>query len=346
MKITNVRAVQPVAEGSPPDWRTTLGQILVAIDTDAGITGYGVGGGGLAGIHVVKTVLRDLLVDRDPANIEELWELMYQTTLPFGQKGLAIMALSGVDLALWDVRGKAEEQAIAELLGGKTNVTMPTYITVWDTIHAALDRGFRSFKLHVENRTDGGTIAAVRESVEEARREVGDECDIMIDAWMRWDLETTLAVGRAIEPFNVAWIEEPLPADDFDGYATLATDCPVPIAGGEHEFTAAAFLPLVNQRLHTIFQPDVCWCGGLTQLIKIYNMAQSPGLRVIPHRGSEIWSLHAIAALDNDPLAESGRPWMTWIGGQPTIEDGLVMLGDGHGFGIDIDEDSLEILYS
>src|SRR4051812_13600698 len=100
MKITNVRAVQPVSPGSPPDWRTSLGQFLVAIDTDNGLTGHGVGGGGLAGVHVVRTVLRELLLGRDPAPVEELWQAMYEATLPFGRKGLAVMALSGVDLAL------------------------------------------------------------------------------------------------------------------------------------------------------------------------------------------------------------------------------------------------------
>src|SRR4051794_4391359 len=118
MKITNVRACQPVGSGSPPDWRTSLGQILVAIDTDAGLTGYGVGGGGLAGIHVVRTVLRDLLLDQRPEPIEQHWQAMYEATLPFGRKGLAIMALSGVDLALWDLRGKCERLPVARLLGG------------------------------------------------------------------------------------------------------------------------------------------------------------------------------------------------------------------------------------
>ena len=114
MRITEVRAVQPLTPESPPDWRTSLGQILVAVDTDKGLTGYGVGGGGLAGIHVVRTVLRDELLGRQAEQIDELWNCMYKATLPFGQKGLAIMALSGVDLALWDLRGKAEQKPIAE----------------------------------------------------------------------------------------------------------------------------------------------------------------------------------------------------------------------------------------
>ena len=344
MKITNVRAVQPVSPTSPPDWRTSLGQILVAVDTDKGLTGYGVGGGGLAGIHVVRTVLRDALLGQDAERIGELWQTMYDVTLPFGQKGIAIMAISGVDLALWDVRGKAERKPLVELLGGKTGQSIPTYVTVWDNVEATQADGHRAFKLHVENRDKPGKVEAVVDTVEQARAIVGDDCLMMIDVWMRWDLETTLAAARELQRFNLAWIEEPLPADDTAGYETLSQQCPIPIAAGEHEFTATAFRPLIHRRLLQILQPDVCWCGGLTELIKIYEMAQSAGLRVCPHRGSEIWALHAIAALDQQPLAESGRPWMTWVGGQPPIVDGCIQLTDSHGFGVEIDEDNLETI--
>jgi L-rhamnonate dehydratase len=90
-----------------------------------------------------------------------------------------------------------------------------------------------------------------------------------------------------------------------------------------------------------VLQPDVCWCGGLTELIRIYDMANKAGVRVCPHRGAELWGLHAVAALDRQPLAESGRPWMTWVGGQPPIVDGFIQLGDAHGFGATIDEDTI-----
>jgi L-rhamnonate dehydratase len=178
-------------------------------------------------------------------------------------------------------------------------------------------------------------------TIERARRRIGPDRPLMIDAWMRWDVPTTLAVAERIAPFGVGWIEEPLPPDDLDGYAELAARCPVPIAGGEHEFTAVGFRPLVERRLHQVLQPDVCWCGGLTELIRIYEMARRAGLRVCPHRGAEIWALHALAALDDDPLAESGRPWMTWVGGQPPVANGTIQLGDAPGFGVEIDEDSL-----
>src|SRR5205085_10840675 len=137
MKIVDVRACQPPCD-SPPDWRTTLGQILVAVDTDAGLTGYGVGGGGLSAIHIVRTILRDLLLGRDAAPVEALWDEMYRATLPFGRKGVAIMALSGVDLALWDLRGKQANQSVAQLLGGPIHSRMPTYATVWAEIPPAL----------------------------------------------------------------------------------------------------------------------------------------------------------------------------------------------------------------
>lgn len=131
MKIVDVRAVQPEAPGSPPDWRTWLGQILVRVDTDDGLTGYGVGGGGLAGIHVVQTALKALLLGADASAVEDLWQRMYQATLPYGQKGLALMALSGVDLALWDLRGKRAGKPLAEVLGGQVGQAIPCYKTGW-----------------------------------------------------------------------------------------------------------------------------------------------------------------------------------------------------------------------
>ncbi|MBX3438369.1 MAG: mandelate racemase/muconate lactonizing enzyme family protein [Planctomycetaceae bacterium] len=341
MKITNVRACQPIAANSPPDWRTSMGQILIAVDTDVGLTGYGVGGGGLAGVHVARTVLRDVLLDRDPEQIDALWRRMYDVTLPFGQKGLAIMAISGADLALWDLRGKAANLPVAALLGGQTGQPIPTYVTVWDDLDAAIEAGFTAFKLHVEHHAEGGVIENVCRAVATARRQIGPDCQLMIDAWMRWDVATTLAIAERVAPDRLEWIEEPLPADDAPGYERLTSQCRIPIAGGEHEFTFSGFRPLIDRRLHQTLQPDVCWCGGLSELIKIYHHAQQAGLRVCPHRGAEVWGLHAIAALDHQPLAESGRPWMTWILDQPQIDGGSVSLSHTPGFGIQIDENSL-----
>src|ERR1019366_8987011 len=172
MKITAVRACQPLCD-SPPGWRTSLGQILVVVETDAGITGYGVGGGGLAAIHIVQTVLRDLLVDRNPEPVESLWQEMYDATLAFGRKGVAIMALSGVDLALWDLRGKVADKSVADLLGGVIHATMPTYTTVWDDIPESLVGQHSAFKIHLGN--SAGNLEAFVDVVKCARQRVGPD---------------------------------------------------------------------------------------------------------------------------------------------------------------------------
>ncbi|QDT43802.1 L-rhamnonate dehydratase [Gimesia alba] len=345
MKITDVRAIQPVGENSPADWRTSLGQILVAIDTDSGITGYGVGGGGLAGMHVVKTVLRDLLLGRNPDEISHLWDEMYQATLAFGRKGIAIMAISGVDLALWDLRGKHEQQPIVSLLGGIPGAKIPTYRTVWDPQDLQSTTDHAGYKLHLGKVAAPDQRELMISSVEEARSSIGPDPLLMVDAWMKWDVESTIAISQQIASSRIEWIEEPLSPDDLAGYRLLKEQSAVPIAGGEHEFTSAAFSQLIEEQLHLVLQPDVCWCGGLTELIKIYTMANEAGLRVCPHRGCEIWALHAIAALDPDPLAETGRPWMTWVSGQPEVKQGTIELSDRPGFGLLFDEQSLSLVY-
>ena len=341
MKITDVRAIQPVADNSPPDWRTSMGQILIAVETNTELVGYGVGGGGLAGLHVVRSVLRDVLLGRSPLAVETLWEEMYRATLPFGQKGLAIMALSAVDLALWDLRGKAAKQPVAELLGGRVGKRIPTYVTVWDEIPPETAGLYTAFKLHIPPVPRDRRIDDAVTRVENARKAIGSERDLMIDCWMNWDRSSTIIAGRELKRFNLRWIEEPLPVSDLEGYALLAESSPIPIAAGEHEFTADGFRPWIENGWLKVLQPDVCWCGGMTELVKIYRMAEAAGLEVCPHRGAEVWGLHAIAGLSKNPLAESGREWMTWVGGQPEIEKAHITLTDAPGFGVTIDEAKL-----
>ena len=328
MKITDVRACQPITPTSPDDWRTSIGQILVAVDTDSGVTGYGVGGGGFAGIHVVRTVLRDVLLGKDPTQIESLWQTMFDSTLAFGQKGLVVMAISGVDLALWDLRGRADDVSVCKLLGGAKQNSLPTYITVWDNdeMDQVAATPHQGFKLHLGGQLpeeDGCTEAfadRVADQLFRARSAIGPDRELMADAWMKWNLTETQAVIDRVAGLNLSWLEEPLPVHDESGYAELVRNSPVPIAGGEHEYTSDGFRHLAEQRLHTVLQPDVCWCGGLTELIRVYETAAEFGLRVCPHRGAELWSLPAIAALDSgpaDPLAESA---VDVVGGRATID--------------------------
>jgi len=338
LKITSIRATQPDANTGPKDWRTWLGQILVIIDTDDGLTGYGVGGGGQAGIHVIETVIRHALVGQDATDVEAIWEHMYSLTLPYGQKGLAIMAISGVDLALWDLRAKRENKPLAHVLGDDVKSSVPTYKTGWSPEEVIADgtQGFAALKLHVGVRP-GMDVGDVVAQIRKVRDTLGPDVKLMGDAFMKLDVEKTLRIADELKDVNLGWIEEPLPADDLEGYARLRDECPIPISGGEHEYTAKAFEVLMRDRLHVIVQPDVNWCGGLTELVKIYEMGKKYDIKVCPHRGCEIWSLHAICAIDPGPLAESGRPWMTWVKDQPEIVDGKIGIGDGVGFGVSFD---------
>ena len=342
MTIKSICAIQPESDTSPKDWRTWLGQILVIIETEDGLTGYGVGGGGAAGIHVIETVIRHALVGQDATPVEDLWESIYSMTMPYGQKGLAIMAISGVDLALWDLRAKRAGKPLAHILGDDVKTSVPTYKTGWSPEEVIADgtQGFAALKLHVGVRP-GKDIGDVVSQIRKVRDALGPDVKLMGDAFMKLDVERTLRLADELEDVNLRWIEEPLPADDLEGYARLRDECPIPISGGEHEYTARAFEVLMRDRLHAIVQPDVNWCGGLTELVKIYKLGEKYGIKVCPHRGCEIWSLHAICAIDPEPLAESGRPWMTWVGNQPEITDGRIGLGEGLGFGVSFDTEDL-----
>lgn len=342
MRITQITAVQPPTPGSPSDWRTQLGQIVVEVKTSDGLTGMGVGGGGPAGIHVVETVLRELLVGQDASQVESLHQAMCRHTAFYGRSGLVVMAMSGVDLALWDIRGKAAGVPVAQLLNPQVQLAtpLPTYRTVFDDAETeqALASGFHAVKLHVERFGDEPDINGIEQLVARVRDKLGPAGMLMIDAFAKWNIESTLAVAHAVAPFQVEWLEEPLLPNDLDGYARLMQESPVPIAGGEHEYLADGFQRLIDQRLHAVVQPDINWCGGMTTLVEIYRMAKQRGVRVVPHRGAEAYAVHAIAALDQQPLAESPRTWFNCLRGAPGLQSGMVHVSPAAGFGVALAE--------
>ena len=216
------------------------------------------------------------------------------------------------------------------------------YASLGDDPASAVAAGFTAVKLHLPAIHSIEDRAVVLRTVREARDAIGLNTRLMTDAFMSWDVETALALAGPFGELGVEWLEEPLLPDDFAGYAELARQSPIPIAGGEHEYTAAAFRELAERRLHNILQPDVTWCGGMTELVKIYAIAAEYGLKVCPHRGAEVWALHAIAALEpRDPLPEAGRKWITWLKGQPQPERGWITVSTHPGFGVEVDETEL-----
>ena len=342
MKILKISAWQPDCVGSPPDWRTKLGQIVVEIELEDGISGLGVGGGGQAGIHVIESVLQECLLKENYSCPQEAHSAMLEHTAFYGRKGIVPMAISGVDLAIWDAYAKQRSFSVYELLTDEpAPATLPMYQTVFDDAEAlaAVEQGKEAVKLHVERFGDRPDPFLIRKLVRATREKLGPAKSIMLDAFGRWDVETTLRVADVIYELGVDWIEEPVPPDALSDYTTLNQRSPIPIAGGEHEYLSEGFKDLADRDAVSVFQPDINWCGGLTTLVEIYRIAEEAGIRVVPHRGSEPFSLPVIAALDKNPLAESARKWFTCIDGVAIPNVDGVPLKLNPGFGVRIIEE-------
>ncbi|MSV33075.1 MAG: L-rhamnonate dehydratase [Bryobacterales bacterium] len=320
------------------------GSILVEIKTTGGLTGYGLGGGGSAAVHVIDTHLRDLLLKADPSNIELLWEQMYSSSLFYGRKGLAIQAISGIDLALWDLAGKAAGKPVYQLLGGATKEKVAVYLTGRD-VQLGLTRGIRAFKLPVDSAPQDGRAGMKKavDQIEAARKAIGPDAELMIDVLCRWDVPYTLEMVERLAPSRLMFIEEPLNPDDMAGYAQLcAVVRSTKIASGEHEYTRYGFENLIARKAAHILQPDITWSGGLTELRKIAALASAHQLPMIPHRGGSVYGLHFILATAHCSLAESfgvGEPGNDIMQAMsPRFADGFLYPGDKPGFGVDITE--------
>lgn len=316
------------------------GSILVEIKTTGGLTGYGLGGGGSAAVHVIETHLKDLLLKADPANIELLWDQMYNSSLFYGRKGLAIQAISGIDLALWDLAGKTANQPVYKLLGGKTKDRVPVYLTS-KKVELGLDKGIRAYKLPIDSSPHEGKEGmrkAVAE-IEAARKAIGPDADLMIDVLCRWNVPYTLEMADRLAPSKLMFIEEPLNPDDMAGYNQLCEKVQTTkIAHGEHEYTRYGFENLIARKAAHILQPDITWSGGLTELRRIAALAQAAQLPMIPHRGGSLFGLHFILATPNCNLAESfgiGEPGNEMMQAMsPRFADGHIYPSDKPGFGL------------
>lgn len=316
------------------------GSILVEIKTTGGLTGYGLGGGGSAAVHVIETHLKDLLLKADPANIELLWDQMYNSSLFYGRKGIAIQAISGIDLALWDLAGKTANQPVYKLLGGKTKDRVPVYLTS-KKVELGLDKGIRAYKLPIDSSPHEGKEGmrkAVAE-IEAARKAIGPDADLMIDVLCRWNVPYTLEMADRLAPSKLMFIEEPLNPDDMAGYNQLCEKVQTTkIAHGEHEYTRYGFENLIARKAAHILQPDITWSGGLTELRRIAALAQAAQLPIIPHRGGSLFGLHFILATPNCNLAESfgiGEPGNEMMQAMsPRFADGHIYPSDKPGFGL------------
>ena len=342
---------------------TFHGWLVVEVFTDDGLVG--IGNAALAPQvtkQVIDLYLKPLLIGCDPWDIEFLWQNMYRKTMAFGRKGIGMVAISAVDIALWDILGKSAKQPVYRLLGGKTKPRIPVYASRLYSVELnELDaeakrykkEGYRAMKLRFGWGPVDGAAGMQRNLalVRTVRDAVGDGIDVMADAYMGWTLDYAKRMLPLLEPFNLRWLEEPVIPDDVHGYAELKSYGRIPIAGGEHEFTAYGFRDLLSARALDYIQFDTNRVGGITQARKIAAMAEAHSVPVIPHAG-QMHNFHVVMASLNSPMAEYfpvvdvevGNELFWYIfNGEPKAKDGFIDLDENiPGLGLTINEAGLE----
>ncbi|HLJ18054.1 MAG TPA: enolase C-terminal domain-like protein [Bryobacteraceae bacterium] len=285
-----------------------MGGFTVEISTDKGLKGYGHGGPG--GAFVVEKHLTKLLMGEDPFNVERIWDILWRSTMSYGRAGIAINAISGADLAIWDLIGKALGQPVYVLLGGETKKRIPAYCTGND-VAQHIQFGFKRLKLAIPYGPADGKEGQRKnvELVQRTREQLGRDGDIMLDCWMSWTERYTLEMAELVEPYKVYWMEECLQPHDYEGFGRLNAEIKsTRIATGEHEYTRYGFRQLLEHRSASIWQPDVTWCGGMTELRRIGALAAAYDLPVIPHGGGLSEAAHFTMATTNAPWAELFLP--------------------------------------
>lgn len=307
-RVSTPMSIYPKFSEKRASWRGPNTQdVFVEVVTDEGLTGLGVTRGGAIVQVIIDQHLRGLLIGSDPRDVELLWEQMYRATLAYGRKGAPIMALSAIDLALWDLLGKWMGQPLYRVLGGAVRDTLPVYATHPDSAQLASE-GYVGAKMPMAYGPADGKEGLRRnvQKVAEMREAIGPDIDIMVDCWMSWTVDYALDFAREARSLSVRWIEEPLPPDDYDGYAQLRRRVrDTQIATGEHEYTRWGFLELLKRDCADVLQPDVAWCGGVSEIRKVIAMASAFNIPVVPHNGVlQPWATHLMIASQNCPLAE------------------------------------------
>jgi L-alanine-DL-glutamate epimerase-like enolase superfamily enzyme len=353
MKITDIRTFLMQA-GKPPDraWASdakghqgSRNWLFVKVYTDEGITGVGECSGWPRVIETAVLDLRSVLLGEDPADIERLWQKMLVAQMGHGMTGIVgAGAMTGVDMALWDIKGKALNTPVWNLLGGKVRDRIRIYSHASDP-EVALDlkrRGLTAVKT--------GGVADPLHKVEAIRNAVGDDMDVMVDLhgppWMT--PKDAIILGKALEPFHLLFLEDPVAPENIEGLARVQDQLAIPIAAGERAATIWGWRAMIERELVDVIQPDTGRAGGISQMKKLAGMAEAHHVMLAPHSGSlgpvaEFAALHLLAAIPNCLMLE--RIEDDWPGRYETItespkqQDGHLAVPNAPGLGVDIREE-------
>ncbi len=369
MRITKVEAILLRPKGGID---TSIGDgsqdgVLVRVHTDEGITGLGEidSSPSVAKAiidappsHKICSGLAALLVGENPLEIGRLWQKMYRGSLYFGRRGAAIHAISGVEIALWDIAGKAAGKPVHALLGGARRKSIKAYASTLmpDTpdeaarvVEAQLRAGFKAVKLGWGPL--GKSAALDVALVAAARKAGGPDFDLMLDVGKGWtSAREGIDRARRMQEHNLYWIEEPFWPDDYDKYAALAAAVPTPIAGGEEETTLADFERLAEKGHVEVLQPDVTRAGGISECLRVADYARRKGRRCVLHAWStgiiKAATLHVLAAMDEAEYMEycvqTTDLNQKLVAEKFPLKDGHVAIPDRPGLGIELDETVLK----
>lgn len=337
--------------------------LVVEIETNEGHIGIG-----NAGIcpditkQIIDSKLKSLLIGENPLNTEYLYEKMYRSSVAYGRKGAVLAAISALDIALWDIKGLVLNQPVFMLLGGRTKEHIETYYSrlytrdldslKQEAAHYKAE-GFGGMKLRCGYPLTEGS-AGMRKNVEMVkvvRETVGDDVDIMLEAYMGFNYSYARQFLKALEPYNLRWVEELLLPDEIHNFAKLKQYTDIPLSGGEHEFTRFGFHDLIKADALDIFQFDTNRVGGFTEAQKICTMAYMHGVEVIPH-GGQMHNLHVVMSSFASPMAEYfpqteievGNEMFWYIfDGEAIADNGKLQLDDKRpGVGLTLKKEGLE----
>jgi D-galactarolactone cycloisomerase len=346
---------------------TTRSSCVVEISTDAGVTGWGECYGPAAvNKALIETQYAPRVIGRDPFDVEVVWEDLYNRIKDYGAEGFSISALSGIDIALWDIMGRAVGKPIHKLIGGAHRTQVQAYATglyftdmdrlVEEAVEEALGyqaQGFRAIKMKIglgDPKLDLRRITAVREAI-------GPDIALAVDANHCFTVPQAIRLGRALEPLDILWFEEPISPEDHDGYLDVTRALDLAIAGGENAFTRWGFRDLIVRKVMDIVQPDVCAAGGISELRKIAALTHAFGVECVPHAwGSAIGlaaTVQVLAALPDQPPAlrptspmlefeQTPNPLRDLLAREPIVQrQGIVAIPEGPGLGIEVDREVL-----
>lgn len=339
------------------DGQYRMRSVFCQIETDEGVTGLG-GPTTDEQAFVIRHEIAPLLVGQDPLATERIWDMVYRS-LVHGRKGASMMALSVVDCALWDLKGKWVDVPVYKLLGGPVRESVLAYASMLgysiepekaaERAREVVDQGYRAMKWFFRmGPTDGFRgIEKNVELVRTLRESVGADVDIMLDCWMSWDVPYTLAMAEQLLPYQPRWLEEPVLPDKVPQYTEIRARSVVPIAGGEHEYTRWGIKALLDARAVDVLQPDIYWAGGISEMVKICALASAYDIPVVPHGHSAPATLHLIASqpVTLCPLLEYLVKWNTihqfFLKEPVKPENGQVRLPTSPGLGMALDEEKV-----